>query len=209
MTQLRTYSRKARLVNTCEGAYNSSQESFFDSPDDPYFFDSQHSVGPPPPPSIDNRSSLVSTSSDRSATAAFSSGASQLPAAATVLGAPVYPSSLHARQAVPAMYFSSKQAQSAKSRLSQSSSDGARSVSAIQAKRSGTTTPSVEGPAPKKARLKRSSSSSIHQAPNSSSILVKDRLQPAPATTVLEVMPQRCNVVGQLHHDCHSGRSCV
>ncbi|KAL3160978.1 hypothetical protein ABBQ38_009368 [Trebouxia sp. C0009 RCD-2024] len=192
MTQLKTYSRKTRLIDSSEGAYNSSQESFFDSPDDPYFFDSQRSTGQAPPPPVDNHSSLVSTSSERSATAAFSS-ASQLPAAPVVPDAAAHAPTVHTRQALPATYFRSTQTQSVKSRLSHSSSDEARSASAIQAnqKRSRTSALPEEGPAPKKARLKRSSSSSINQAHNSINGSSRDRMQPAPATTVLEVMSLR------------------
>lgn len=42
---LRTYSRKARTAGLSDSAKNkSSQDSFFDSPHDPYFFDSQTST---------------------------------------------------------------------------------------------------------------------------------------------------------------------
>ena len=201
MAQLKTYSRKARLIDSSQDVYNSSQESFFDSPDDPYFFDSQHSTGHVP--SVDDRSTLLSSSSDRSATGAFCSRSqlpSTLPAASVVSKATAPPPSKHARLASPAelasstTHFNGKQAQSASlSRLSQSSSAGAKPASALSAQQKRSSTASVpaaatgEGPAPKKARLKRSSSSSFNQARNSGSSSSRDKPQQAPATTVLEV----------------------
>ena len=197
MTQLKTYSRKARLMGSSGGAYSSSQESFFDSPDDPYFFDSHYATGHVSQPSVDHRSTLASSSSEQSATAAFSGrSASTLPAATVVTN--VAAALPNARLALPAKSAPSatpsvaKQAQPV-SRLSQSSTVGAKPASALPAKQKRSLTAAagaaaaVEGPAPKKARLKRSSSSSINQARNSGSSLGKDKAQQAPATTVLEV----------------------
>lgn len=204
MAQMKTYSRKARLIDSSQGAYKSSQESFFDSPDDPYCFDSQHSACHDPQQSMDDRSTLLSSSSDRSATGAFSSHSqlpSMLPIASGVSKAAAPLPNTHARlasQAQPApsaKHLNAKQAQSASlSRLSQSSSVGAKPASALPAKQlkrsSAALCPAaatVEGPAPKKARLKHSSSSSTNQARNSGSSSGRDKPQQAPATTVLEV----------------------
>ena len=204
MAQLKTYSRKARLIDSSQGVYSSSQESFFDSPDDPYFFDSQQSAGHVPHPNVDDRSTLLSSSSDRSATGAFLSH-SQLPStapAASVVSAATAPLPTKlARLASPtqlvpsATHSKTKQAQPASlSRLSQSSSVGAKPASALpakQLKRSSTASvpaaATVEGPAPKKARSRRSCSSTLNQARNSGSSSSRDKPQQAPATTVLEV----------------------
>lgn len=202
MAQLKTYKRKARPTDTTQGAYNSSQETFFDSPDDPYFFDSQQSAGHVSQPSVNDRSTLLSSSSDRSATGALSSH-SQLPstlrAAAVLSNAAATLPSKHARLALPAKLApaaNSKQAQSASlSRLSQSSTVGAQPASALPAKQKHSSTASVpatvEGPVLKKARLKRSSCSSINQARNSGSSSGKDKPQQASGTTVLEVITAR------------------
>ena len=211
MAQLKTYSRKARKMDASQGVYNSSQENFFDSPDDPYCFDPQQNAGHVTHSSVDDRSTLLSSSSVMSATGAFSSH-SQLPsklppasvvsiAAASVINngnAPTKQASLAspAQPAPSAMRLNSKQAQSASlSRLSQSSAVGAKPASALparQLKRSSTASvnaaATVKAPAPKKARLKRSSSSSLNQTRNSGSSSGRDKPQQAPATTVLEVL---------------------
>lgn len=199
MAHLKTYKRKARLIDTSQGAYNSSQETFFDSPDDPYFFDSQQSAGHVSQSSVNDRSPLASSSSDKSATGAFSSHSqlpSTLPAAGVLSNAAATLPSKHAKLALPAKLApSAKQAQSASlSRLSQSSSVGAKPASALPAKQKHSSTVSVPaaatvpGPAHKKACLKRSSCSSINQARNSANSSGKDKPQQAPATTVLEVV---------------------
>lgn len=219
MAQLKTYSRKARQMDACQGVYNSSQESFFDSPDDPYCFDPQQNAGHVTHSSVDDRSTLLSSSSVMSATGAFSSH-SQLPsklppasvvsiAAASVINngnAPTKQASLAspAQPAPSAMRLNSKQAQSASlSRLSQSSAVPASALPAKQLKRSSTASvtaaATVKGPAPKKARLKRSSSSSLTQTRNSGGSSGRDKPQQVPATTVLEVLHRSLMTLA-----CHS-----
>lgn len=199
MAQLKTYSRKAKLTDPFDGACKSSQESFFDSPDDPYFFDSQHSALDCSLPSRSTRSTLLRSSSVTSSGAAcFTLSQSPLP---TVLPAPsavqtaTSPAEQTRATSLPiqsgsAAPQSKQQCSKPLSRLSQSSSQsaGAKPASGLPAKQKRSLTVPQEVPASKKACLKHPSSSSVNQARSSGSRSGKDKdkQSSAPATTVLE-----------------------
>ena len=202
MAQLKTYSRKSKLADPFDGAYKSSQESFFDSPDDPYSFDSQHSAldCSVPSTSTSTQSTLLRSSSVPLSGAAYSnhSQSQQLPlATSAVQNSTATPPVVQARaaslltQPAAAALQSQQQCSKPLSRLSQSSSQpaGAKPASALPAKQKRGLTIPLEGPAPKKACLRRPSSSSVSKARSSGSRSGKDKdkQHSAPATTVLEV----------------------
>ena len=214
MAQLKTHSRKAKLTDPFDGACKSSQESFFDSPDDPYFFDSQHSALDCSLPSRSTRSTLLRSSSVTSSGAAcFTLSQSPLP---TVLPAPsavqtaTSPAEQTRATSLPiqsgsAAPQSKQQCSKPLSRLSQSSSQsaGAKPASGLPAKQKRSLTVPQEVPASKKACLKRPSSSSVNQARSSGSRSGKDKdkQSSAPATTVLEVISV-CNSAMSCNNTC-------
>ena len=201
MAQLRTYSRKARPIEPLDSTYKSSQESFFDSPDDPYFFDSQHSTLERSQPSVSSQATLLSTSPNVSTKAALSSQSQSHNHLVNVLPANSAVSTQTAAQPrvkakglpanAPALQSQQAHARPL-SRLSQSSSQPAArkpaSLLPAKQKRILTAPNLLEGPATKKACLKRSSGSSVNQTRTSSSRSGKDKPNSAPATTVLEVI---------------------
>ena len=181
MAQLKTYSRKSKLVDAQDGAYKSSQESFFDSPDDPYFFDSQISaldaprisagLHPRPPiclPASSSKSSQTQLQPEKKPPVASLTSAV---AKVTAQSKPVLSRPL--------------------SRLSKSSCRGTEPKPShsqlLKPKRSLTSASSLEGPAAKKACLKRHSGSSSSHGRSSGSKIAADKQTSAPATTVLEV----------------------
>ena len=174
MDQVRTYSRKSRLTNTSDGAYKSSQESFVDSPDDPYSFDSQQS-------SFQISQSTVAvpsrpqTSSSTLDSASYSKPHVQpLPAKK----AAAISDKQHKRKAGVSGILS---------RLSRSSSQ----ETATQQKRTVQELPKnscFEAPAAKRACVKRGSGTSVNQVRRNSGKSSADKKTPAPATTVLEVI---------------------
>ena len=181
MAQLKTYSRKSKLVDAQDGAYKSSQESFFDSPDDPYFFDSQISTleapqisddsHPHPPiclPASSSKSSQTQLQPEKKPPVASLTSAV---AKVTAQPQPVLSRPL--------------------SRLSKSSCQGTEPKPShsqlLKPKRSLTSASSLEGPVTKKACLKRPSGSSSSHGRSSGSKIAADKQTSAPATTVLEV----------------------
>ena len=207
MAQLKTYSRKSRQTHTIDGAYKSSQESFFDSPDDPYFFDSQSSSFEPSPQSISTRplDQYPASSLDLSASNSLYSHSQSCPEvveeAATVATMIPLPATLTSKlqasapvltnTAVPQGTQSKDVPPRPLSRLSRSSSQGTESRPNIllsNSKRSSTNANSLERSVAKKARMTRPSGSSVNQSIGSGSKIVADKQKLAPATTVLEVM---------------------
>ena len=181
MAQLRTYSRRSKLADSQDGVYKSSQESFFDSPDDPYFFDSQiltleapqtsADLHPHPPiclPASSSKSSQTQLQpAEKPPVASLTSTVAKVIAQPTaVLSRPL-------------------------SRLSKSSCQGTEPKpyhsQFLKPKRSLTSASSLEGPVAKKACLKRHSGSGSKHGRSSGSKIAANKQTSAPATTVLEV----------------------
>ncbi|DBB08404.1 TPA: hypothetical protein ACH3X3_008557 [Trebouxia sp. C0006] len=180
MAQLKTYSRKSKLVDAQDGAYKSSQESFFDSPDDPYFFDSQNSTLEAPQISDDSHPHppiCLPASSSKSSQTQLQPEKKPPVASLTSTVAKV--------TAQPKPVLSRPL-----SRLSKSSCQGTKPKPShsqpTKPKRSLTSASSLEGPVAKKACLKRHSGSSSSHGRSSGSKIAADKQTSAPATTVLE-----------------------
>lgn len=183
MAQIKTYSRKAKLTDSQEGAYKSSQESFFDSPDDPYFFDSQTSSFQAPELSVDKQPDAPKLYPKASAGSTISGQTQSRSEVKPV----VRPAQTATMVTVQAKLTHSKPP----SRLSRSSTQamepGLVNAKQVQPKRSLISANSTEGPAAKKACLKRHSGTCSSQGRSSGSKTVSDKPKSAPATTVLEV----------------------
>lgn len=208
MAQLKTYSRKFKLADSQDGAYKSSQESFFDSPDDPYFFDSQISTleAPQISANLDPHPPLCLPAS--------SSKSSQ-----TLLQPEKKPPVASLTSAVAKVTAQPKPVLSRPlSRLSKSSCQGTEpkpSNSQLQKpKRSLTSASSPEGLVVKKACLKRHSGSSSSHGRSSGNKIAADKQTSAPATTVLEVgyaggnMSCCCSMAWALQQSCIGCQLC-
>ena len=174
MDQVRTYSRKSRLPNTSDGASKSSQESFFDSPDDPYSFDSQQSSFEIPQSNIAVPSRPQTSSSTLGSTSYSKARVQPLQAKK----AAAISDKQHKRKAGVSGILS---------RLSRSSSQ----ETATQRKRTVQELPKnscIEAPAAKRACVKRGSGTSVNQVRRNSGKSSADKPPSAPATTVLEVI---------------------
>lgn len=188
MAQIKTYSRKAKLTDSQDGAYKSSQESFFDSPDDPYFFDSQTSSFQASQLSADIQPDVPKLYSKVPAGGTIS-GQSQSRSEVKPVVRPAETATLVTVQAKPTRL-------KPPSRLSRSSTQemepGSFNAKQLQPKRSLISANSTEGPAAKKACLKRHSGTCSSQGRSSGSKTVSDKPKSAPATTVLEVRTCWC-----------------
>ena len=178
MAQLKTYSRKSKLTESFDGAYKSSQESFFDSPDDPYSFDSQQSSF-----------ELPQSKSAVSSQPQMASSPLEMTDPCKVLTQPVQAK----RAAAPPLVQHTREPGTKLgptgnlSRLSRSSSH----ETATQPKRTAQELPKrscPEAPVSKKVCVQRSSGTSVNQVRRSGSKTVTDKQSSAPATTVLEVI---------------------
>jgi len=184
MAQLKTYSRRSKLADSQDGAYKSSQESFFGSPDDPYSFDSQLSTLEAPQISADLH---PHPSNSPMCLPATSSKSSQ-----TQLQPEKKPPVATLTSAVAKVTAQPKPMLSRPlSRLSKSSCQGTEPKPShsqlLKPKRILTRASSLEGPVAKKACLKRHSGSSSSHGRSSGSKIAADKQKSAPATTVLEV----------------------
>ncbi len=181
MAQLKTYSRRSKLADSQDGAYKSSQESFFDSPDDPYFFDSQISTPEAPQISADLHShppSCLPASSSKSSQTQLQPEKKPPVASltSTIAKVTAQPKPVLSRP-LSRLSKSSCQATGPKPSHSQ----------LLKPKRSLTSASSLEGSVAKKACLKRPSGSSSSHGRSSGSKIAADKQTSAPATTVLEV----------------------
>ena len=163
----------------------SSQESFFDSPDDPYFFDSQTSSFEASQPSASTQLQHHQLALNLPTSSTISSQA-QSRTEQVIPGA-----KLEIKLAGPVSAQPKAAASRSLSRLSKSSSHviNARPdlVLPPKHKHSLTSASSLEGPAAKKACLKRQSGSNLSQGGHSGSNNAGAKQNSAPATTVLEV----------------------